>query len=382
LGAFEFRANKINQLRSGYENLNLTPEQVALFPTEFGSTAVIKGDYVYNNDNNQPEVGDYRVRFSYLPNSTEASIIGQQDGESILAYTADSGNEILLIEPGLKTAEAMVESAQKSNSFMGWLIRGGGTLLVIIGISLILAPLAVLASVLPFLGSITGGITGGIAFVLGLFISLITIGMAWVFYRPVIGIALLLAAFASLTLLFFMKKKGADPTVNEPANVAPNQNSSVQTSPISAATPAQPTPVQNINPAPMAAVAPAGVTPVANTNLNPATAQNPTPQPTAANPFANPAAATPPVQTAPTSNSTPTPTTPVQNINAEPIATATPSGATPTPNTNLNPAPVQNSVPQPTAANPFANPVAATPPAATPTVETPTTPPPTSNPFA
>jgi hypothetical protein len=52
----------------------------------------------------------------------------------------------------------------------------------------------VLADVIPFVGSLVGAGTGLASFLLAAMGSFVTIAIAWVFYRPVLGIALLLVA--------------------------------------------------------------------------------------------------------------------------------------------------------------------------------------------
>ena len=69
------------------------------------------------------------------------------------------------------------------------------------GFKLISAPLAVVADVLPIAGSIVGIGTGIVSFLLSAPLSLITIAVAWVFYRPLIGIPLLILAGLGITFL-------------------------------------------------------------------------------------------------------------------------------------------------------------------------------------
>jgi len=62
------------------------------------------------------------------------------------------------------------------------------------GFGLILAPLRAIANVVPFIANIVGGGISVIAFALGVPLGLIVIALAWVVYRPLIGIALLVVA--------------------------------------------------------------------------------------------------------------------------------------------------------------------------------------------
>jgi len=50
----------------------------------------------------------------------------------------------------------------------------------------------------PFFGDIVGAGTGILAFLIALPLTLVTIALAWLAYRPLIGIPLLLAAVGSI----------------------------------------------------------------------------------------------------------------------------------------------------------------------------------------
>jgi hypothetical protein len=88
----------------------------------------------------------------------------------------------------------MFETARQGNAFMTWVLRIGGFVLMMIGLSMILKPLAVLADVVPFIGSIvrfgTGLVAGTVAFVL----SVMTIAIAWVWHRPLVSLTLIVGA--------------------------------------------------------------------------------------------------------------------------------------------------------------------------------------------
>ena len=69
-----------------------------------------------------------------------------------------------------------------------------GFLLMLGGLKTVLAPLRVLGDVLPLLGRIVGWASGVVAFFIALPLTLVTIGLAWVAYRPYVGIPLLVVA--------------------------------------------------------------------------------------------------------------------------------------------------------------------------------------------
>lgn len=152
-----------------------------------------------------PEVGDVRVTYSVvLPH--EISVVAVQKGDTFAAYTAANGHLVQLLDDGVHTAQEMFASAKRSNSMLTWILRVVGFLLMFIGLQTIFGPLSVLGDVVPFIGSLLGGATKFAAFLIALPCTLVTIGLAWFVYRPVYGIALLVAAGALIAFLFSRKR--------------------------------------------------------------------------------------------------------------------------------------------------------------------------------
>ncbi|MCI5210683.1 MAG: hypothetical protein D3910_18285, partial [Candidatus Electrothrix sp. ATG2] len=60
---------------------------------------------------------------------------------------------------------------------------------------------SVLGDVIPFLGNIVEAGTGFIAFLLAAVLSLVTIAVAWIVFRPLLGIILLAIAVGLLVLI-------------------------------------------------------------------------------------------------------------------------------------------------------------------------------------
>ena len=78
------------------------------------------------------------------------------------------------------------------------MLRLGGLVLSVVAFSMILRPLSVLADVIPLIGNIVEGATGFMSFLMGLAVSAVTIAIAWVFFRPLIGLALLAVAAGAI----------------------------------------------------------------------------------------------------------------------------------------------------------------------------------------
>ncbi|MBQ9403385.1 MAG: primosome assembly protein PriA, partial [Synergistaceae bacterium] len=103
----------------------------------------------------------------------------------------------------------MFKDARSSNTIMAWVLRLVGILVIVGGLKTILAPLSVLADVIPILGTIVGAGTGFVSWVLGLAWSLIVIAVAWVRFRPLIAGGLIAVAVLLIALPYIKGRKSA-----------------------------------------------------------------------------------------------------------------------------------------------------------------------------
>ena len=134
----------------------------------------------------------------------EVSIVARQTGKTFSAYPVGS-ESILLIADSVQSAEAMFQSAQSANSAMTWFLRIAGLVMMYVGLSCALRPLSVLMDVIPFLGDLIGAGISLISFLIALPCTLVTIAVAWIYYRPLLGIGLLVVAAALIVFLFRKK---------------------------------------------------------------------------------------------------------------------------------------------------------------------------------
>ena len=86
------------------------------------------------------------------------------------------------------------EDEQETNTFNTWAYRVLGIVMVIGALKLIFGFVVTLTRIVPFLSTIVGWGVGVICTVLGVVWSLLVIAVAWLFYRPIVGIALLVIA--------------------------------------------------------------------------------------------------------------------------------------------------------------------------------------------
>ncbi len=171
---------------------------------------VADGTFYQGDDPTAPKLGDVRVSFQVV-NPATVSLVGVQSGPSFTPYQTGTGTTILLVEEGALTAQQMFKKAQDRNAVMTWIIRGGGFFMMFLGIFLIFRPIVVFADVLPIFGTLLGAGIGLFAFLGAAIMSFITIAVAWIVYRPVIGVAMLVLAAGALYWLRStgVKKKAA-----------------------------------------------------------------------------------------------------------------------------------------------------------------------------
>ena len=159
------------------------------------------GDGFYRGqDPNQPAVGDVRVTFGGIPAQT-VSVAGALSGGVLTAYRDANGYTIALAEPGAVTAAGLFHDEMRSEGRLTWILRGVGFVMMLIGFVCISRPLTMLFAVLPFLESMVGAGAFLVALTLAVPITLLTIAVAWIAHRPLVGGGLLVAAVAALFLL-------------------------------------------------------------------------------------------------------------------------------------------------------------------------------------
>ncbi len=167
----------------------------------------VSNNMLYLGNTNSPTVGDVRIAFTEYP-SGPVSVIARQVGETFQEFKAKT-DTILLVQPGIVAADVMFKQAEDENKMMTWIIRVVGFLFIAIGFGLMFGPFVTMADVVPFIGSIVGAGTFIAAIVCAIPVWTVTVAIAWIFYRPVIGIALLVVALAVPILFMVMRSKKA-----------------------------------------------------------------------------------------------------------------------------------------------------------------------------
>ena len=184
--------------------------------------AHVQGNVVYlGKAPSSPEIGDVRITLTKVM-SADISIIAKVTGSTFEKYIAPNGRTFTSVMMGTVSSDTMIENAKKTNSLITWVLRFLGIFLVVMSFKLIFNILPTLFKVLPPLAAIVGAGVALVCFVGGLAWSLVVISIAWLFYRPLIGIPLLIAAVAGI---WFLRKKAKEKASLAPAAV--NKNNAI-----------------------------------------------------------------------------------------------------------------------------------------------------------
>ena len=152
-----------------------------------------------------PEVGDVRVTFEKVV-PAKVTVMAEVDGDTFKPYKAKNGKRYQTLRMGKKSGDEIVEADKDANSFLTWILRLVGCLMVIGGLKGIFGFVETILKVVPFIAGIFGWGVGIVCSVIGVVWSLIIIALAWLFYRPLLGITLLVIA-GFLVWVFAFKGK-------------------------------------------------------------------------------------------------------------------------------------------------------------------------------
>ena len=153
-----------------------------------------------------PEVGDVRVTFEIVV-PAKVTVMAVVDGDTFKPYKAKNGKRFQTLVMGKKSGDEIIDAEKEANNMILWALRILGVMLVIAGLKGIFGFLETILKVVPFIANIFGWGVGVVCTVIGVVWSLIVIALAWLFYRPLLGISLLvLAGF----LIWVFAFKGKD----------------------------------------------------------------------------------------------------------------------------------------------------------------------------
>ena len=172
---------------------------------------IYENSYYKGYDPQNPQIGDIKISYEIIPSGTGISIIGKQKPDNTLTYMMFKDSAVYLQQDGIKDKDEMLLSFKKGNKLFTNIIRIVGWLMMLIGLNVLISPLVVIFKVLPFVESIVGYLTGGVIFLISIALSLVTISVAWLAYRPFLSIGLLVVGSS---IVFLIKRKMASQKEN------------------------------------------------------------------------------------------------------------------------------------------------------------------------
>ena len=189
LGAFKLEAAVLNLLPASAA-LPLGPQAADPLKPRIANAQIADGDIYIGGDPGNPQIGDYKISYVYAAVGP-VSAIGRQSGSALAPYQTKSGDRLLLAVPGERSAAEMFKQAERDNMILTWIVRLGGVVAMWLGAYLVLRPLVVVADVVPLIGSVIGAGAGLVALAFTMAVGGLVIALAWLWYRPLVGIAVL-----------------------------------------------------------------------------------------------------------------------------------------------------------------------------------------------
>ena len=151
----------------------------------------------------EPQIGDVRITFSYSPPSAEVTVMARQAGNALQPYTAKDGRQLCLLRAGHLPVDEITPAVKIGNDALVAILRAVAILMMFGGIAVALTLMSNLADVVPLCGELVRVGTGFLAALLTGAVSLLTVGPAWLLYSPSIGVLMFAAATGLAGVLFW-----------------------------------------------------------------------------------------------------------------------------------------------------------------------------------
>lgn len=219
-------------------NVSLSPELIAEFDqtitpaqtaasdsvgAEKPSYVHVSGNEVYLGRGGAAQIGDVRITFTKVM-PQEVSVMAKAQGNTFGRFVAKNGKTFAEIRCGNVSAQEIIQQEKDENTMWTWVLRILGVVLVCTGLKMMFEFLTTWTAFLPFLRQILSAGVGLVCSIGGFVWSVVVIALAWLFYRPVLGMALLIVAGAGI---WYLRKRA-------------QEKKSAQASPVSEAAPMQP----------------------------------------------------------------------------------------------------------------------------------------------
>jgi hypothetical protein len=216
LGAFRPGENVVRLLPAS-QSVTLDPALATQLRERLKSPLHVANNRIYLGVNPaEPRIGDLRIGYRLAPNGP-VSIIGRQAGNGFADYQTQAGDRLLMVQPGTYSAADMFKQAERENTIMTWLFRLVGMIAMAIGFYMIMAPLVVVADVVPLIGNILSAGAGIVALLLTAILAPLVIAIAWFWYRPLVSAIVLALGLAAAFGFKVLAARRAAARTSQPA---------------------------------------------------------------------------------------------------------------------------------------------------------------------
>ncbi len=145
-------------------------------------------------------MGDEKIMFQ-VAKTGPATVIAQQIQSTLGPYKTKSGGTIInMLRTGAHNAESMFAAARTQNMIMTWVWRFVGFFMMTLGLTAIFSSAAMWFRAIPVAGPLVARGASIAGFLLAVSLTFVTISIAWIMARPLVGGGLLAAAAAVLLL--------------------------------------------------------------------------------------------------------------------------------------------------------------------------------------
>mmetsp|Transcript_288 Transcript_288/g.720 ORF Transcript_288/g.720 Transcript_288/m.720 type:complete len:413 (-) Transcript_288:153-1391(-) len=200
--AFQLSSPIVNKM-SWYQPLSGTTISIDTISDESlrNEASVMGGDtFYFGATPAYPQVGDTRVSFVQVPSQTISVVAQQSSGGDLTAYMSPAGASVLLVESGPHSAAEMFHHAHQAVTVQTWIFRVLGWMLLFLAAKNLVAPLSVLADVLPFVGDLVEVGNDCLSFFVSAIASIVVIALAWLSYRPLVSLSMLVLVGGAIYL--------------------------------------------------------------------------------------------------------------------------------------------------------------------------------------
>jgi hypothetical protein len=179
------------------QELRVEPAAAEAARAKLGSAPVHASDgrLYLGADPGSSRIGDLRISYHIAP-AGPASFIGRQAGTDFDEYQTKAGDRLLMASAGFVPAADMFRKAEEENRLVTWLLRAVFAIFLWCGWYLILRPIAVVGDVVPLIGSVLDAGAGIVALLLAAVVAPLVIAIAWLWYRPLVSLAIVVAGAA------------------------------------------------------------------------------------------------------------------------------------------------------------------------------------------